>query len=254
MSACLVQLEPPPVTEPQWRRALSLVPDYVEADALRLAREAHGILLKNLAMPKAVALQLAFRSAGVETAVVPAEELRLVDAKFTRRLEVTDDALRICDPLGRLVPVPWAHVALIAVGAVRQYDIAQTVTYEKQHAYNPVQGVHQEIVRDVRTSLQENLPWLIELFLTGGAMRFQTEGAQLAWGHLFKHAPPELPPRLAALVQLLAKRAPQALLNRGALSLRDGGDGGAAYGSRPAFADESAWLLWRARQAGRRAG
>ena len=82
---------------------------------MRLAREAHGILLKNLAMPKAVALQLAFRSAGVETAVVPAEELRLVDAKFTRRLEVTDDALRICDPLGRLVPVPWAHVALIAV-------------------------------------------------------------------------------------------------------------------------------------------
>jgi len=248
MSDCLVQLESAPVTEAQWRRALPLVPGYTEADAVRLAREAHGILIKNLDGPKAIALQLAFRSTGVETAVVPAARLQLVDAKFTRRIELADDVLRISDPLGRPVSVPWAHVTLIAVGAVRQYDIAQTVTYEKQRAYNPVQGVHQEVVRDVRTSLHENLPWLIEIFLTGGAMRFQTEGEQLAWGYLFKHAPPELLPRLVGLVQLLARRAPQAMLNRGALSLRDGGDGGEGYASRPAFADESAWLLWRARQ------
>ncbi|MEQ2008973.1 MAG: hypothetical protein ABMA26_19505 [Limisphaerales bacterium] len=252
MNAVLVQLDPGPVTEMQWRQALSLVPGYTDADALRLAREAHGVLFRNLDTPKAVALQLAFRSTGVETAVVPADQLRLVDAKFTRRIEVADDALRISDPLGRLVPVPWAHVALISVGAVRQYDIAQTVTYENQHAYNPVQGVHQEVVRDVRTSLHENVPWLIEIFLTGGAMRFQAEGAQLAWGYLFKHAPPELLPRLVALVTLLVKHAPHAMLNRGALALRNGGDGGVAYASRPAFSDESAWMLWRAQQPGGR--
>ena len=248
MSVALVQLEPAPVTELQWRRALVLVPGYIEADAVRLAHGAHGILLKSLDKPKAFALQLAFRSTGVETAVVPTEQLQLVDAKFTRRIELADEALRIHDPLGRLVPVPWTHVALISVGAVRQYDIAQTVTYENQSAYNPVQGLHQQVVREVRTSLHENLPWLLEIFLTGGAMRFQTEGAQLAWGYLFKHAPPDLLTRLTALVELLVKRAPHALLNRGALSLRDGGEGGEAYASRPAFFDESAWLLWRARQ------
>lgn len=248
MSNALVQLESAPVTEAQWRRALALVPGYTDADALRLARETYGVLLRNLDGPKAVALQLAFRSTDVATAVVPAEQLRLVDAKFTRRLELADDVLRISDPIGRPVSVPWTHIALIAVGAVRQYDIAQTVTYEQQRGYSPVQGVHQELVRDVRTSLHENLPWLIEIFLTGGAMRFQAEGAQLAWGYLFKHAPPELLPRLVGLVQLLAHRAPQAMLNRGALALRDGGDGGITYASRPAFADESAWLFWRTRQ------
>lgn len=252
MGAALVQSEPVPVTEAQWRRALTLVPGYTEADAIKLARDTYGILLKNLAADKATALQLAFRSTGVETAVIPAEQLRLVDAKFTRRIEIVEDALRICDPLGRMVPVPWAQVGLVAVGTVRQYDIAQTVTYEQQRAYNPVQGVHHEIVREVRTSLHENLPWLIEIFLAGGAMRFQTEGAQLAWGYLFKHAPPELLPRLVALVRLLVKHAPHAMLNRGALALRDGGDGGVAYASRPAFFDESAWQFWRARQPGGR--
>ncbi len=252
MNAVLAQLHPAPVSEAQWRRALSLVPGYTDADALRLAREAHGVLFRNLDTPKAVALQLAFRSTGVETAVVPADKFRLVDAKFTRRIEVSDDTLRISDPIGRLVPVPWAHVALIAVGSVRQLDIAQTVTYENQHDFNLVQGVHQEVVRDVRTSLHENVPWLIEIILTGGAMRFQAEGAQLAWGYLFKHAPPQLLPRLVALVQLLVKHAPHAMLNRGALALRDGSDGGVAYASRPAFSDELAWMLWRAQQPGGR--
>ena len=252
MSAVLVQLHHGPVTEVQWRRALSLVPGYTDADALRLARETHGMLLKNLDSPKAIALQLAFRSAGVETAVVSADKLRLVDAKFTRRIEVTDEVLRISDPLGRLVPVPWAHVALIAAGAVRQYNIAQTVTYEMHHAYNPVQGAHEETVRDVRTSLHENVPWLIEVVLTGGVMRFQAEGAQLAWGYLFKNAPPELLPRMVALVRLLVKHAPHALLNRGALALRDDRGDEVAYGSRPAFSDESAWMLWLAQQSGER--
>ncbi len=248
MSDTLIQLDPASVTEEQWRRALHLVPGYTDADAVRLAGTAYGVLFRNLAAPKAIALHLAFRSQGVETAVVPADQLRLVDAKFTRRIEIADDVLRISDPLGRQVPVPWAHVALIAVGAVRQFDIAQTVTYGTERAYNPVQGVHQQVVRDVRTSLHENVPWLIEIILTGGAMRFQAEGAQLAWGYLFQHAPPELLPRLVGLVQLLARRAPRAMLNRGARALCDGGDGGIAYASRPAFADESAWLLWRARQ------
>jgi len=140
--------------------------------------------------------------------------------------------------------------ALIAIGAVRQFNISQTVTYEKQRAYNPVYGVNNKEVRELRTSVQENIPWMIELFLTGGAMRFQTEGEQLAWGYLFQKAPPELMPRLVALVQLLAKHAPHARFNRGAIALRDGAGANVTYSGKPAFYDETAWLLWRARRPG----
>jgi hypothetical protein len=245
MQYFVVQKEATGPSADQLRRALKLVKHMAEADAARLAREAGGLLLKNVSIEEATRVQEALQAEGVGTKVVPASQLpRLPDAKFVKRLELQPQALLIYDPLGRALPVPWAEIALLSAGAVRHFGITQTASQEWVRSYTPVAGFHLKMQTDVRHEVEDNVQLRLEIFLRGAAMRFEIEAAGFLFKFVFDR--PELNPgeKLSLLVQHLARQAPQASLNRGAQAMRDSAPL-VSYPSKAALADESVWLLWR---------
>ena len=241
MPCFLVQTSSVAPTVDQLKRAFKLLKALTEADAVKLANEACGILMKNLLPADAAVLQRALETEGVPTEVVDAARLpALPVAKFVRRAEFQPQALVISDPLGRPVPVPWPHVALLAAGAVRHFGVNVTRT---EHTVKTIRGT--KVVTDVRHNVEDSAKLVLDIFLIGGAIRFQIEAEGFQFRYCFDRPDLNLPQKLGLLIQMLAGHTPSAILNRGATALRDGSPGAAAYVSKAALFDESTWLLWR---------
>jgi hypothetical protein len=242
----LVQQEATVPTADQLKRAFKLLKRMTEADAIKVAREAYGILMRNLPLDEASTLQRALAGEGVPTEIVEAGQLPgLPDARFIRRAELRSEALVVSDPLGRPVPVLWPQIALIAAGACRHFGISQTRTEQHVTSFDPIHGIHRRVEVDVRHKVEDDVPMLLDLLLTGAAMRFQIEADQFQFKHLFDRPDLDRAGKMGLLIQRLGERAPQAWLNRGAFSLRDGSSAPVTYASKAAFFEESIWLLWR---------
>ena len=246
MPCCLVQAEFVAPSADQLKRAFKSLKALTDADAVKLANDACGILIKNLSSDDAGLLQRALKSEGVTTEIVDAGDLpRLPDAKFVRRMECQSESLVIYDPIGRAVPVPWQHLILIYAGTVRHFDMTATRTEKKVATFDPIRGARTKVVTEVRHKVEDDSALLIDIFLTGGAIRFQTEAAAFQFKFCFDRPELNLARKAGLLVQMLADHAPQAGLNRGAKALRDGLPENAVYASKAALFDESTWLMWR---------
>src|ERR1043165_607211 len=117
MAYCLLQTDTAAPTADQLKRAFKALKTLTEADAIKLAREACGLLMKNLSLEDAGVLQRAFQREGVPAEILDAAKLpKPPDAKFVRRAEIQPQALAVFDPIGRTVPVPWQHLTLISAG------------------------------------------------------------------------------------------------------------------------------------------
>ena len=91
-------------------RAFRTFSHLTDADAIRLAANAQGILMRHLSVDEAKALQQALVKEGVNVALVKDEELQLLPAsQRLHRIELTLDALVIFDYIGRPVPVSWVE-------------------------------------------------------------------------------------------------------------------------------------------------
>src|SRR6266536_1367534 len=118
MPYCLLQLDPVAPSADQLKRAFKALRILTEADAVKTAVEARGILVKNLSLDGARGLQRVLQSEGASTEVVDAAALpRPAEAKTVRRMEFQPGALAVYDPMGRAVSVPWQHIALLSAGA-----------------------------------------------------------------------------------------------------------------------------------------
>src|SRR2546427_12317037 len=94
MACCLVQSDFAVPAADVLRRAFRSLEMLTEADAVKLANEACGILAKNLSPDDASRLQRALAAEGVPTEMMDAAQLpRLPDVKFVRRLEIQPQAL-----------------------------------------------------------------------------------------------------------------------------------------------------------------
>ncbi len=242
----LVQSEATAPTAAQWKRAFKPLARRTEADAVKLANEAFGVLLRNLPLDEAGGLQRVLSDDGVPVAVVEMNELpRLPDPRFIRRAELSPEALVVFDPLGRPVRVEWDRIALIAAGACRHFGLSETRTEERVVTFDPIRGVRRRVEVDVRHKVEDDVPILIDVVLSGGAMRFEIETDQFQFKYVFDRPELDRAGKVALLLQRLSEHAPQAWLNRGALALRDAAAPPLTYASKAAFFDESVWLLWR---------
>ena len=242
----LLQLGTASPTADQLKRAFKSLPRMTEADAVKVAREAYGILLRNLPLDEADTLQRALAGEGVPTEVVEASQLpKLPEARFTRRAELQSEAFVVFDPLGRPASVSWPRIALIAAGACRHFGVNQTRTEQRVTTFDPVRGFHRRVEVDVRHKVEDDVPILLEVILAGASMRFQIEADQFQFKQVFDRPDLDRAGRVALLIKRLGGQAPQAWLNRGASGLRDGSAAPLAYASKAAFFDESLWLLWR---------
>jgi hypothetical protein len=246
MPYCLLQTDAVAPAAEQLKRAFMALKTLTEADAIKLAREACGILMKNLSLEDAGVLQRALQGQGVATELVDSTRLsNLPGAKVVHRIEFQPQTLAVFDPLGRSVPVPWQHMALISAGSVRHFGMSATRTEETVNTFDPIRGLRTKVVTDLRHKVEDNTKLMLDIFLSGGVIRYQIEAERFPFKYCFDRPELTLPQRLGLLIQMFAEHAPHAIMNRGAVGLREGKPENAAYASKAVLFDESIWLLWR---------
>jgi hypothetical protein len=241
----------PPTTE-QLRNAFRSVPGLTAIDADILGRHAFGMLVKGFEPERAAALQSALAAQGVETEVVEERSLPpLPEMRGVHQLECTPDALMIYDPLNRSFPLKWENIMLVAAGHVMLDEIDQVrreVQVPQYGGYGPLHGARVETQVEYSTKFERNERWLLEITITGGALRYCVNADQagpLLFRYLGDRAGDDLQANFTLLVQDILKAAPQAAINRGAYYLRENSDKVFAYPSRNAFYEEIIWLMWQ---------
>jgi hypothetical protein len=239
----------PPTTE-QLKLAFCSVPGLTAVDAAMLGRDAFGILARSFEPERAQALQSALAAQGVETEVVDDASLpALPELRIVHRLDSTPDALMICDPLGRSFPLPWKGVMLIAAGKVRMTEFK---TVDVPHPAISYGGYGRRgesaVVVHHETHEEHNDRWLLEVVITGGALRYSIVADRplsLLFQYLGDRRSVDLAANFKLVIQDLTANAPEAAVNRGAYYLRENSAQPFYYPTKKAFYDEMTWLLWK---------
>jgi hypothetical protein len=251
MSCSLLQksgLEPASID--RLKLAYRSVPGLTEMDAFTLGRDAFGILARAFDPERARALQVSLAAQGIESELVEDADLPVLpEMRSVHKLDPTPDALMICDPLGQSFPLPWKNVLLIAAGRTH---LVEFNPLEVPRVADLGRGHHFSIVYDRETHEEHNDRWMLDVVITGGALRYNAV-AQQPGGMLFQYLGARMTDDLAdnfkLLVQDLIRNAPEAGINRGAYYLRENSEKTFNYPNRTSFYNEMLWLLWKMKSA-----
>ena len=247
MTYALIQTDLTAPDIAQFKQAFRSLKKFTELDAAKAARQNYGVILKGLTGEDAATLQRAFQAQGITTEPAPDQELAgLVAPKFTKRAEFQPQALLIYDVVGRAVPIEWRHVELIAAGNIPRVNTVTVETEERELVIGGQLGMTQQTVTSKSTRLKTDAVLVLDIIVAGGRMRFQIEGDNFLYKYTFDRPGLDAGQKFAELVRQIIERAPHALKNRGANQLREGAPTPMLYSGKQTFADESAWLLWRA--------
>jgi hypothetical protein len=231
-------------------RAFRVLPELTGLDAQTAANDAYGILLRGLDTEKAGRLRAALLEEGIETEIVPDTTLpSLPSGRLVKRVELTEQSLRVQDPLGRVVPVSWNQIALIASGKVRVRETCKVRTTLEEPLSHPA-GIAYDTLNDVRTRESENEHLMLELFLTGDGSRFSFAMDEFVFDRMGEQFSEDPVLNFMFLVKDLERNAPDASLNRGAFFACQTPPHLFTYPSKPAFNEELIWMLWRIEQLG----
>jgi hypothetical protein len=231
----------------QMRRAFRSFNNLTDADAIRLAANAQGILLRHLSSDEARAFHRALVAEGVDAAMVAERDLELLPpGKSLHRLSLTEQALEVYDLLGRAQPIPWADLAVVAAGSVRHVEISVTQTERTGVGLHPAFGVWPKKSTESVRKVESDAQLILEFVLARGAARYELDAAQFPFKYAVDRAGLTTREKFVWLVREIGNRATRAILNRGATDVRNGVDLVRGYPSRQAFADEMIWLLWKA--------
>jgi hypothetical protein len=216
MTYALLQttMTPPPVEALQ--RAFRSSDALSAADAVFVADDAFGILARDLPADEAQNLAASLAAESVAVDLVAERDLpRLPDAQFFASTQFGPDTVKFFDAREQTHEVPFRLLRLIAVG------------FDK---------------KEVR----------VELIFGDAVLRFHS-----TLDHLHFQQTPEVHGRspgenLVQWIRELVKRAPHAVLNRGAGNLAVGEniehvEDFVGYPRPGAFVEEIVWLLWHAR-------
>jgi len=229
------------------RRAFRTFNHLTDADAIRLAANAQGILQRHLGVDEAKALQRALLAEGVNAALVKDADLRFLPAsQMLHRVELTHDTLVIYDLHGRTAAVAWGEIALVAAGAVPHVEVSASQTSRTGLRFHPVFGLWPQKTTEARHHLETDRHFILEL-IAGGA-RYEIQAHQFPFNYVLDLPKATTLEKFVWLVRELTRRVPQALLNRGAQDVRDGVQLVRGYPSRQLLLDEMVWLLWNRAQ------
>jgi hypothetical protein len=254
-------LDPPGIG--QLKRAFTAVRCLVDSDAHGVANDAFGILVRDLELGDAQQLQGALRTEGVDTEMLPVSSLPAIPpTKYVRRVEFGPDVLLIYDPIGRPVPVEWRHLMLIAAGSVVMSRmsrrtvggaaVADLLMGSGEWGLGGIGGRARQPTERSEMREERTQELTLELVLTNGVARFSlmADGsAPVLFRCLGGRQSGDSAADFQLLVSELARLAPQAMLNRGAWSLRQTPPLRFGYPSKNAFFEEIIWMLHRAKRA-----
>lgn len=242
--AVLLRSETRPTPE-QIRRAFSSFSHLTDADAIRLAANAEGVLMRRLPVDEARAFHRALSAEGVDAACVPEANLPALPKTIAlHRIELTDSDLVIFDQIGRAEKIPWEMIPLIALGSLMHIGFTQTITPVRNVRVNPLTGIWVNKTSEGAHKLEKNFQFLLEIVTNGNGRRFQINATQFPFRALIDRPEFSVVDKIVWLTNEFIRRAPQALLNRGARDVRDGVKLVRGYPTPQIFNDEIVWLLW----------
>ena len=251
----ILQKEADRPTAEQIRRAFRSFSHLTDADAVRLAANAQGILQRQLNADAARAFQCALQAEGVATAIVAESDLQLLPkSRSLHRLALTETALEIYDLHGQPTAVAWTELALVAAGAVRHDEISPYRTERPITSFQPGFEIWPKKNVESGRKLETQLQLILELVLSGGAMRYEINADEFPFKYALDRPDLSTLQKFIWLVREISRRATGAILNRGARDVHEGIELVRGYPNRQAFTDEMTWLLWNAAQTRRAAG
>jgi hypothetical protein len=227
------------------KRAFRSFSTLTDADAVRLAVGAHGILMRHENHDAARAFQAALQAEGVAAAVVSENDLpTLPESKSLKRMELTSEALLVFDLLGQTTRIPWANITLLAAGAVGDVALTRTKTERTVFRFSPVLGVWPKKVTESRQKVAADSHLVLDILLTGTKARYQIEAARFPFKYVIDQPELSITEKYIWVVREFCRRATAATLNGGARWLRAGHERVPSYLNRQALTDEIIWLLW----------
>lgn len=247
MPCALIQQVPTPPPVEKLQRAFRAVRFLTPSDAHTLSRDGYGILVKNLSIGDATALQYALHAEGVETEAVEQHLLpELPVTKFVTRLDCRPEVLMIFDPLGRAFPLEWGYIMVIAVGSVRLNEFKRVLQAVTTVTTATSDGESASVTtNEARRREQLSHHLVLEIILTRSVQRFSITADKFNFSYLGERRTKSLPTNFTLLVRDLIQFAPHATLNHGAQLLRDNAAEVWSYPSKNAFTEEIIWMLWQ---------
>ena len=233
-------------SEEQLKRVFRTFHNLTDADAVRLATGAQGILLRQANRDAARAFQSALKAEGIAASVVSEASLPALPTGISlHRLQFSPEALIIFDVLGRPQPIAWARVGLIAAAAVRHYELTKTRSGGDTLKAGPASRSWAKGLSAAAHKMESESQFVLEIVLAGGAARYQITAAEFPFKYVINRPRLSTAAKFIWLVREICRNAPGALLNHGARCVRDGQDLVPEYMSAQMLADEMVWLLWR---------
>jgi hypothetical protein len=230
----------------QVARAFSVCSHLTKLDAQTTVNDAYGILLRGQELADGQRLQEALRLEKIETELVEEHHLPSIPSgRVVRQVELHRSHLRTHDPMQRISDVAWEDVIFMAAGYVRTRDRKHRLAFDEPTlpeagSVDPASSGEQPTV--FREDGEHQL--LLDLFVSGGG-RYTIQAEEFSFAHLGERRNENRAVNFVALVQDLAKSAPNAGQNRGAYLACQDPPELFPYPSKATFNEEVIWMLWR---------
>ena len=246
MDFAVVQESSDPPSVDQLRQAFELCAFLTEHDAVTLARNAYGILVRGLSQDSAHALVRALETAGVKAAAIEQRALPALPApKRLKRADCTDAALIVYDALGRPTSVDWSHLVLVAAGSVNLTEFQRVETERVVYRGSARGGAYPIFLTDVSHKEQRRGRLLLEILLDVEPGRYRILGEEFRYDYLADQELKGFEGKFARLVSDILTRAPHAGSGMGAAALARDVSQTLEYPNRNSFEEEMIWLLWQ---------
>ena len=242
-----------PVAAEMLAGALRGVPGLTSADAPNVCGDGCGFLARQLTAEQAAPFLANLRQAGVDAELVTEASVPVLPPRrLIRKAEFTPEALLVDDPLGRLTPMAWSDIVLIAAGSVREAVFSRTRHEWQETRTDLILVAHLAVIpipvkeTHVGYDAKESAEWALraEVLFADGATRFSIEAERFSFSGLKELLTQDLAANFCLLVRELARHVPQATLNEGATRIVAEPCEFAYYSSRAAFQSETTWRLW----------
>jgi hypothetical protein len=250
----LMNLSPEPVEQDTFASAFRGVPGLTPMDANQVGNPGGGILVRNLTLDQATALQSNLKATGTETEVVPEMALpALPEGKVIRSLECSPEILNVRDCLQRITGIGRQDLRLLAAGSIRTATFprerkeVEVTRVEWVHAGHVVFPVVKHETR-VQTVQREAEQWVLraEFLVPVVNQRFIIEAENFDYRCLGSAMTHDLSTNFCLLIRELARTYSPPLLSRGVTSILADPPEFAYYPNKDAFRNELIWSLWRA--------
>lgn len=220
----------------QLQRAFRVSPDLTRLDAQTAANDAFGILLRGVESSQAVALRDALQRESVETVLVEESKLPVIPpARIVQQMEFHAAHVTLYDPMRRAATLSWRDIVFVAAGYVRMREA------RRRHGLSSEGSTHAPGLEE------EHQHMVLEIFGSSGT-RYSLSAEEFVFDHPGAQPSDDLAMNFVSLVQDLAREAPHAGLNRGALKACQQPPELFPYPSKAAFNEEITWMIWRIAQ------